>query len=311
MLEVTLLGTAATCPRPDHAVTAAAISCKGRTLLLDCGEGTQVALHRWGVNPMRIDLICLTHYHGDHIFGLPGLLQSMGTLGRTAPLTITGPEGLEDAMAPILLLTEEQPFPIRLLEMPKEGLHLSTLDGRWPTAAVLTVFPTVHRVVSQGYRFHLGRRGRFLASQAEALGVPKYLWRHLQNGKPAELPGRGVIQPEAVCGPARPGLTVVFSGDTMPCEALEQAAAGADLLLMDATYPTEDQADKAALYGHSTFPQAAALAARAGAKELWLVHFSASIEDPEAYRPAAQQIFPQTRCGHDGMAATLVFRKEE
>ncbi len=308
MLEVTLLGTAATLPRPDRALASAALICNGRALLLDCGEVTQLALHRCRVNPMRIDLICLTHYHGDHVFGLPGLLQTLGTLGRTEPLYITGPEGLEETMRPILTLAEEQPYPIRLLPLPEEGLALSALHAKWPAQARLSAFPTLHRVVSQGYRFHLGRSGRFDAAKALALAVPRAAWRQLQNGVALDLDGRTIL-PEDVCTAPRRGLTVVFTGDTAPCDALTAAAHDADLLLMDATYAEDAQRDKAALYGHSTFAQAARTAADAQARALWLMHYSGSIETPEAFVHLAQAHFPQAACGQDGMHAALGFEE--
>ncbi len=312
MIEVTLLGTAATLPRPERALSSAALTCDGRTILFDCGEGTQLALHRHRVNPQRIDLICLSHYHGDHIFGLPGLLQTMSTLGRTEPLYITGPAGLKDAMAPILSLArgisevEELPYPLHLLPMPEGGLSLHDLQRKWPMRARLTAFPTEHRIVSQGYRFDLGRCGRFDGAKAEAMGIPQRHWRTLQSGQSILLNGR-TIAPEEICGAPRPGLAVVFTGDTAPCEAVVHAAQGADLLLMDATYADETQARKAAQYGHSTFAQTARAAAQAGVHQLWLTHFSASIADPESEAERTRSIFPGAICGQDGLRRQLFF----
>lgn len=311
LLDLYLLGTAATMPLPDRALSAAVLHCCGRSILFDCGEGTQLALHKSPFSPMRIDLICLTHYHGDHIFGLPGLLQSLGTMNRTEPLYITGPDDLTAAMAPILTLAtpEELPYEVRLLSMPPEGIRLHDLHSGWPAEALLTAFPTRHRVVSQGYRFHLARKRRFSTQKAEALGVPRMLWRRLQNGESVCVAGQR-IEPEQVCGGERRGLTVVFSGDTAPCETLERSAREADLLVMDATYAEDTQADKAEQYGHCTFSQAAELAKRAGVRALLLTHYSAMIAEPEAYLSGAQHIFPQAVCGKDGMRATLTFHTD-
>lgn len=309
MLDVYLLGSAATMPLPDRSLSAAALTCCGRAILFDCGEGTQLALHSSPVSPMRIDLICLTHYHGDHYFGLPGLLQTMGTMNRTDPLWITGPEGLEAAMQPVLAMAEEQPFPIHLLPISVSGLRLHDLCARWPEEAVLTTFPTQHRIISQGYRFELGRKRRFHAAQAEALHVPRPMWRMLQRGQAICHNGRE-ITPDMVCGPARRGLCVVFTGDTMPCPEAAGAAQNADLLIMDATYAEDTYADKALLYGHSTFSQTAALAQQAGVKRLWLTHYSAMIKDAEEYLPLAQAHFPGAECGRDGMHLTLNFSDE-
>ena len=311
MLTVTLLGTAATLPQPDRALSSAVFSLSGRSILLDCGEGTQLALHRHHINPMRIGLVALTHYHGDHILGLPGLLQTLGTMDRTQPLYITGPEeGHEAILAAILTLADELPYPVQFLPMPAEGLALHHLDPKWPPEATLTAFPTVHRIPSQGYKLTLGRTRHLRTEVAAALNVPKRLWRTLQGGQPVSVNGR-TITPLDVCGPERPGLTAVFTGDTTACESVEAAARQADLLIMDATYAKDQYADKAALYGHATFTQTAALAARAQVKRLWLTHYSARVADPEESLSAAQAIFPAAECGTDGKAITLTFREGE
>ena len=307
MVQATLIVTAATMPLPDRALAAATIGAQGRLILLDCGEGTQTATRRAHVSLLKIDMIALTHYHGDHIFGLPGLLQTMGSLGRTERLTVTGPEGLDAAMAPILALTGELPYEVRLMTLPPEGIVLRTLHPAWPAEARLFPVPTRHRVVSQGYRFTLGRPGRFQTERARQLGLPQPLWGALQHGQSVAWAGR-MIDPSEVLGPARRGVTVVYSGDTLPCDALAQAAADADLLICEATYAQEEQAEQATTYGHMTFAQAGALAARAGARRLWLTHYSAMIADPleEAFR--AREHFPGAVCGMDGMAEELSFQ---
>ena len=236
MLTITLLGTAATMPLPDRALTTAVAECVGHSLLFDCGEGTQAAARRAGVNLMKLDAICLTHYHGDHIFGLPGLLQTLGCQGRTKPLVLYGPAGMAEVWPALRALTGPLPYPIRA--------------------------------------------------------------------------GERVVAPAEVLGPPRRGLKFVFSGDTAPCPALEQAAQGADLFICDATYAEPEQEAQARQYGHSTFGQGAAMAARAGAKRLWLAHYSPMITDPEEYKSAAQEIFPAAECGYDGKTITLQFEEE-
>ena len=227
MLTITLLGTAATMPLPDRALTAAVAECGGHSLLFDCGEGTQTAARRAGVNLMKMDAVCLTHYHGDHIFGLPGLLQTLGCQGRTRPLALYGPKGLGEVWAALRVLTGPLPYPVyaEVLDAP---VALCEKFGGWPQGAKLMPVPTRHRVVSQGYRLDLPRAGRFSPEQARALVVPVKQWKTLQHGESITLDGGRVIQPEAVLGPARQGLSFVFSGDTAPCPALEKAAAGAD-----------------------------------------------------------------------------------
>lgn len=309
MLTVTLLGTAATMPLPDRALSAAVIECAGRSLLLDCGEGTQTAARRAGVNLMKADAVCLTHGHGDHVFGLPGLLQTLGCQGRTRPLVVYGPAGMRPLFGPLLALAGPLPYPVsvRTLCAPVE---LAELDPAWPAGALLEPVPTRHRVQSQGYRLTLPRAGRFLPEKALALGVPVREWKRLQSGQSVQTPA-GAVAPAQVLGPARRGLRVVFSGDTAPCPGLEQAAQGADLLICDATYAGPEHTAQARQYGHSTFGQTAALAARAGCRRLWLTHYSPMIEDPEAEAAFARAEFPAAECGFDGKQLTLRFEEEE
>ena len=306
MISITLLGTGALLPIPDRALTAATLACQGRGILFDCGEGTQTAARRAGVSLMKADLIALTHYHGDHIFGLPGLLQTMSCLGRTEKLCITGPEGLEAAMAPIMALTGRTSYPVELVALPQEGLRLSALAKGWPEEAKLTPFPTEHRVPSQGYCFTLERAGRFHPERARALGVPMDRWRLLQKGQSVDVNGV-TVRPRDVMDDPRRGLKCVFSGDTTACEGLVRAASDADLLICEATYGENEQAMMAMEYGHMTFAQAAKVAAEAGVRELWLCHYSQMIEDPRACLPNARAVFDGAVCGEDGMSATLRF----
>ena len=306
MIDITLLGTAALVPIPGRALTAATLTCHGRTILFDCGEGTQTTARRAGVSLMKADVIALTHYHGDHIFGLPGLMQTMNVLGREQPLTIVGPEGLEEAMEPILRLAGPTGYPIRLATLPPGGLALGELARGWPDGARLAAFETVHRVPSQGYCFALDRAGRFQPQRARALGVPVELWGRLQRGVPVEVNGTRIL-PEQVLDPPRRGLKFVFSGDTARCDALVSAAAGADLLICEATYSEDEQTALAAEHGHMTFAQAAETAARAGVRRLWLTHFSQMIESPADRLANASSIFGQAVCGEDGMSVTLSF----
>ena len=307
MLTITLLGTAATMPLPDRALSAAFAECGGHAALFDCGEGTQAAARRAGVNLMRMDVLCLTHYHGDHIFGLPGLLQTLGCQERTRPLTILGPKGLAEVWAAMRALTGPLPYPVQLKEA-AEPLLLETLAPGWPAGVRLVPFRTKHRVPSVGYRLELPRAGKFDPAKARALGVPVQQWKLLQRGEAVQV-GERAVSPAQVLGAPRRGLSVVFSGDTTPCAALEQAAQGTDLLICDATYGLPEQEPQAKQWGHSTFGQSAALAARAGAQRLWLTHYSPMITDPEEYLPLAQEIFPAAECGFDGKRITLQFRE--
>ena len=301
MIDITLLGTAALFPLPDRALTADFLSCGGRSILFDCGEGTQTAARKAHVSLMKTDLIALTHYHGDHVFGLPGLLQTMHSFGRTRPLYITGPAGLREALAPLLYLAGETCYEVRLANACEGTVPLPC----FPAGAAVTCFPTEHRVPSQGYCFTLGRPGKFLPERARALGVPPRLWGTLQKGESVSVDGSS-ISPEQVLGSPRRGLKIVFTGDTAACDSLLRAAREADLLISEATF-AGDEEEKAREYGHMTFAQAACLAAGADVRELWLAHYSQTVRDPESALPEARAYFENTVCGVDGMKKTLRF----
>lgn len=299
MINVTLIGTAATMPLPGRALASAFVNCCGHSILFDCGEGTQSAARAVHVNLMKTELIALTHYHGDHTLGLPGLLQSWGVLGRSAPVTVTGPAGLERALAPVLELCGALPYELRLVPFPEDGLRLES----WPSEMRLESFRTEHRCASTGYSLQLSRPGRFLAGRAVELGIPQKLWSVLQHGESVEG-----FCPSDVLGPPRKGLKLIYTGDSQPCGSIVEAARGADLMICESTFPDED-AEQAAAYGHCTVSQAAQMAADAGVSALWLSHFSQSIKEPEELLPAASSVFPAATAGTDGLSVTLRFEE--
>ena len=302
MIDVTLLGTAATMPLPERALSSVLLRYDGRTILFDCGEGTQTAARKAKVSLMKTDLIALTHYHGDHIFGLPGLLQTFGCMGRTDPLYICGPEGLKTAMEPIVMLAGPLPYRIFLSRMGEGGLEFGD--------AVLKGFNVEHRVPCFGYEFTLPRAGKFDPKKADALQVPLHERSVLQHGENITV-GTKVITPSMVMGKERKGLKVVISGDTAYSKELITHAKDADLFICDATYGEDVYSEEAKLYGHSTFSDAAKMAKKAKVKRLWLTHFSQTMERPEDYLAYAWGSFPDAVAGEDGKTITLRFEDEE
>ena len=300
MLDVCLLGCGGMMPLPYRYLTALMTRFNGSSLLIDCGEGTQVAVKEKGWSFKPIDVICFTHYHGDHISGLPGLLLTMGNADRTEPLTLIGPKGLERVVGSLRVIAPELPFPIVYKEI--EGAEQTFEMNGYR----LKAFRVNHNVLCYGYTLEIDRAGKFDAAKAKAQDIPLPYWSRLQNGETIETED-GVLTPDMVLGPPRRGLKVVYATDTAPCPALRRAAAGADLLCMDATYASDADAPKAKLYGHSTCRQAGALAAAAGVRRLWLTHYSAAVEDPAPGLAAAAAAFPAAEAGADGKTLTLRF----
>jgi ribonuclease Z len=300
MIDVMLLGTGAMVPLPDRWLSSALVRVGSSLILLDCGEGTQIAMRErhWGFR--RLDAICLSHLHADHVAGIPGLLHTIANAGKTTPLTIYGPvhtiaviEGLR-TIAPVL------PFDLIVHEL-DDG---DAVEG--PGGLAIRVAAGAHRVPVIGYRLERARSRRFDPDRARALDVPVQQWSILQRGEPVTVDGRSVGADE-VLGEARPGVALGFVTDTRATPALRELVAGVDLLISEGTYGDDAAAEGASTWGHMTFRQAATLARDAGVGHLWLTHFSAGMRDPEAWRQNAAEVFPEVTIGYAGLAATLAF----
>lgn len=303
MLEVTLLGTGGTMPMKNRWLTSCLVRHEGQCILIDCGEGTQIALRCAGKSVQRLELLCITHYHADHISGLPGLLLSMGLDGRTEPLTITGPRGLEQIVAGLRVIAPELPFPLQFKELtqPEETLAYAGLSVK--------AFAVQHTMPCYGFRLELPRAGKFDPERAKAAGVPLRVWGLLQKQGTAEYEGI-VYHQQQVLGAPRKGLTVTYCTDTRPTVSLRKAADSADLLILEGMYGDDEKRAKALETKHMLFSEAAEIAAEAGAKRLWLTHYSPSMPDPESYLPTAQAVFPETLCAKDGETTELRFAEE-
>lgn len=308
MIDVCLAGTAGMVPLPNRWLTTLYCSCEGSSMLIDCGEGTQIALAEQHLKLKPIDVICLTHFHADHVAGLPGLLLSMGNTGRTDPVTIVGPTGLSAVINGLLIIGGKLPFDIALVEIDPDGEEIK--NGYVQCGSMLIrAFPANHVVPCLGYTVEVKRSGRFLPEKAEALGIPKEYWSKLQHGE-AVTHGGTTFMPGSVIGPERRGIKILYSTDTRPVPEMAAYGKGADLMVLEGNYESNDKIDKAEEWGHMTFPEAAEVALEAEPDELWLTHFSQSIEDPEEYEDNAKSIFPNTVVGHDGLRKTIDFKDE-
>lgn len=301
MIDICLLGTGGMMPMPSRFLTAMLARLNGRLALIDCGEGTQVTMKLLGWGFKSIDVICFTHFHADHISGLPGLLLTIGNAGRTEPVTMIGPAGLRRIVEGLTMIAPELPFPIEYIELDKEA----------PNPIRVGLFeishcPADHGVKCFAYRIDLRRKGKFDVKKAEALHLPKPLWGRLQKEGSVEYEGQ-IYQAEQVLGESRKGISVAYCTDSRPVDRLIKFAAGVQLLICEGMYGEEEKKQKARENKHMLFSEAARLAEQAGAERLWLTHFSPSLHDPEEYLPLAQEIFPAAELGEERKCLTLEF----
>ncbi len=303
MLDVCLLGCGGMMPLPYRWLTALMTRFNGSSLLIDCGEGTQIAIKEKGWSFKPIDVICFTHYHGDHISGLPGLLLTMGNADRTEPLTLIGPKGLERVVNALRVIAPELPFELKFIEItqPEETIALNGYR--------LKAFRVNHNVLCYGYTLEIDRAGKFDLERALALDIPKQYWKYLQNGETLELDGK-TYTPDMVLGAPRKGIKLTYCTDTRPTNSIRENAKGSDLFICEGMYGETDKDAKASEYKHMTFYEAADLANAAEVKEMWLTHYSPSLTWPEEYMNAVRTIFPNAKAGKDGMTAELTFPEE-
>lgn len=300
MLDVCLLGSGGMMPLPYRWLTSLMTRFNGSSLLIDCGEGTQIAIKEKGWSFKPIDVICFTHYHGDHISGLPGLLLTMGNADRKEPLTLIGPKGLERVVSALRVIAPELPFPIIYKEI--EGAEQTfELNGYR-----LKAFRVNHNVLCYGYTMEIDRAGKFDVERAKEQEIPQKYWKHLQKGETIETEN-GILTPDMVLGPPRKGLKLTYTTDTRPTNSIRENAKDSDLFICEGMYGEKEKAAKAVEYKHMTFYEAAHLAKDAQVKEMWLTHYSPSLTRPEPYMDDVRKIFPAAKAGKDGMSAELMF----
>ena len=303
MLDVCLVGTGGMMPLPRRWLTALLTRYNGSSLLIDCGEGTQVAIKEKGWSFKPIDVICFTHYHGDHISGLPGLLLTMGNAERTEPLTLIGPRGLERVVNALRVIAPELPFELKFIEIngPEQVFEINGYK--------ITAFKVNHNVLCYGYTLEILRQGKFSPERAREQGIPLKYWNPLQKGQIIQ-DGENVYTPDMVLGPKRKGLKVTYTTDTRPTESILKNAPGSDLFICEGMYGEDEKLEKAKGYKHMTFREAATLARDAGVKEMWLTHYSPSLIRPDEYMDTVREIFPNAYPGKDGKTLEMNFEED-
>jgi len=303
MVDVSLLGTGGTMPLKSRWLSSSIMRYNGHSILFDCGEGTQIALKCASFTFKPIDVICLTHFHADHVSGLPGLLLSMGNEGKTDPLLIIGPKGVQKIVSSLLVVAPGLPFNIETAEVTSDD-ETFYFDGY-----TITAFKVKHRVECYGYRLDIDRAGKFDVEKAKQNNVPLSVWGKLQKEDTAEYDGK-IYTSDMVLGPKRKGLRIVYSTDTRPTDSLRFFAKDADLAILEGMYGSEEKDTHAKQKMHMTFSEAASIAKDANVNRLWLTHFSPSMPCPEQYLDEAKSVFANTEVGYDGKTETIRFSEE-
>jgi ribonuclease Z len=302
-IEVIPLGTASAIPANGRHLSSFAVRREGRVLLFDCGEGTQYRLAPAGIRWSRIDAVFISHFHGDHLFGLMGLMSTMALLGRTTPLALVGPAGLRRMLEVMPgLAPAHLPYDVEYVEVGPDLEDQRVYEGR---EFAVNAAPLAHRVFAMGFRLQESpRRGRVDASRAQALGVAPGQIGRLVRGEAVSTAAGRVVEPSEVVGPARRGLSVAYCLDTVPCEGAARLAQGADLLIHESTFAEVDS-DRAERTAHSTARQAAETARDADARRLLLTHFSARYDDLSPLLAEARAIFPRTDLAEELVPVTV------
>lgn len=301
MIDLTLLGCGGSMPMPNRFLSSLLIGYMGRKILIDCGEGTQVSMKIAKSGFKTVDVICITHTHGDHIIGLPGLLGTIGNSGRTEPIIIIGPEGIKEAVTGLMTVAKYLPYEVIVYEVTDTEIEI--MDG----LIKIGIAKADHSSPCNAYSFYFKRSPRFSVEKAEENNVPKILWNKLQKTKDEiEYEGK-VYTKDMVLGEEREGKKASFVTDSRPNESLESFILNSDILYCEGTYGDDKDIDKAIKNKHMTFREAAEFASKGKVKKLILTHLGTALINPEEYVSNALEVFPNTIIGEDRLYINLNF----
>lgn len=320
-MHITFIGTSGSWPTKERNVPAVAVKMGGDVILLDCGEGTQRQFMNSNLSFMSITKVLITHLHGDHFLGLPGLIQTMSLNDRKAPLDVFGPKGIKDFLAPFVKSAYFEPsFEVTIKELGDGDSVKCKIPGNQGQGYTITAFDVEHAVKSIGYSIEEDpRAGKFNLAKAKKLGIPEGpAFAKLQSGQTITITVQDgsakankttkTITPNMVLGKPRPGRKLVYSGDTKPTDNLIKFAKDCDVLIHEATANSELE-EKANKYGHTSAKQAATAAKKCGAKQLFITHISPRYADANIIKKEAKSIFKKTTVAEDFLEYEVKMRK--
>ncbi len=300
MLNVCLLAPGGVMPFYNRFLTSMIVSCNGSMVLVDCGEGTQILLKKlkWGLK--NIDIICFTHYHADHIAGLPGLLSTIANSGKTDELTLIGPKGLKEVVEGLMVIIPQMPYDIKLIETSDKVVEYIHKDF------VINSLPVKHSVDCMMYSIEVMRTRKFDKNKAQSKNIPMKYWNRLQKEEIIE-DNEIIYTPNMVLSDRRKGLKICYCTDTRPISGIVDFIKGANLFVCEGMYGDDNNIKKAEDTNHMLFSEAATLSKHGEVDELWLTHFSPALQNPYEFLDVAKNIFENSVIGEELMVKELKF----
>ncbi|GFZ30676.1 ribonuclease Z [Clostridium zeae] len=324
MLDLAFLGCGGTMPMPERFLASMLLKYNGRKILIDCGEGTQVSMRKLGWGFKSIDIICITHFHGDHILGLPGLLATISNSGREEPIYIIGPIGLYEVMDGLKVVIPYLAFEVFIIENPKDSIlvdfekdkavlfqndkNTSAKEEQQLKAQLeISTSELDHSSPCIGYSFCIKRSPKFDVEKAIENQVPKVLWSKLQKNELQDFEGK-TYTPSMVLAEERKGMKISYITDTRPIESIRGFVEGSDLFVCEGTYGADEDIEKAMKNKHMTFRESATIAKEANVDELIITHYSPAMMNPGEYIENAANIFKNSSLAYDGAVKTINFK---